>query len=205
MHVKILIGGLIVFVCFISQNIDEGRLKMKANCPIVTDFGLKENATRILMSYNPIWLRIGLYIVFGGDSLLSNADVNSDQEIAFLKMIIEKHFFSHAGLAKAYAYNKMVEGLYRPGYYETLGNVILKRFLLLALILDKVKCQSSLSLKYGIDGLDGGSPLLFMVQSGIKSSHQVVQGNYLYNHHFSFLLISLTVVFPLRAEFVLYF
>ncbi|KAG2688263.1 hypothetical protein I3843_09G087900 [Carya illinoinensis] len=159
----------------VTKNIDEGRLKMKANCPIVTDFGLKETATRILMSYNPIWLRIGLYIVFGGDSLLSNADVNSDQEIAFLKMIIEKQFFSHAGLAKAYAYNKMVEGLYRPGYYETLGNVILKRFLLLALILDKAKCQSSLSLKYGIDGLDGGSPLLFMVQSGIKSSYQVVQ------------------------------
>ncbi|KAB1226823.1 hypothetical protein CJ030_MR1G005057 [Morella rubra] len=148
---------------------------MKANCPIVTDFGLKEKATRILMSYNPIWLRIGLYIVFGGDSLLSDVDVNSDQEVTFLKMIIEKQFFLHAGLAKAYAYNKMVEGLHRPCYYETLGNIVLKRFLLLVIILDRAKCQSSLPLKYGIDGLDGGSPLLFTVESGIKSSHQVIQ------------------------------
>ncbi|KAL0012367.1 hypothetical protein SO802_007475 [Lithocarpus litseifolius] len=159
----------------VTKTIDEGRLKMKAHCPLVTDFGLKEKATTTLMSYNPIWLRIGLYIIFGGNSLLSNVNVNSDQEITFLKMVIEKQFFSHAGLAKAYAYNKMVEGLYRPGYYENLGNVVLKRFLLLVLILDRAKCQSSIPLKYSIDGVDGGSPLLFTTQSGIKSSCQVIQ------------------------------
>ncbi|KAJ0726146.1 hypothetical protein HanPI659440_Chr12g0466961 [Helianthus annuus] len=38
------------------ENIDEGRLKMKAHCPIVTDVGMKENALKILMSYNPFWL-----------------------------------------------------------------------------------------------------------------------------------------------------
>lgn len=152
---------------------------MKAHCPVVTDVGLREKATRILMCYNPVWLQIGLYIIFGGDSLLSDGDVDSDQEKAFLKMIIEKQFFSHAGLAKAYAYNKMVEGLYRPGYYETLGNIVLKRFLFLVFILDRAKCQSSLSLKYGIDGVDGGSPLLFTVQSSIKSSRQVIHGNVL--------------------------
>ncbi|XP_024024702.1 abnormal spindle-like microcephaly-associated protein homolog isoform X2 [Morus notabilis] len=158
----------------VAKNIDQGRLKMKAHCPLVTDVGLKEKAIRILMCYNPTWLRIGLYIVFGGDSLLSNGDVDSDQETAFLKMIFEKQFFSHGDLAKAYAYNKMVEGLYRPGYYETLGNIVLKRFLLLVLVLDRAKCQSSLSQKYGIDGKDGGSPLLFTVQSSIKSSRQVI-------------------------------
>lgn len=183
-------------VLFITQNIDEGRLKMKAHCPLVTDFGLKEKATRILMSYNPIWLRIGLYIVFGGDSLLSDRDANSDEELRFLKMIIEKQFFSHSGLAKDYAYNKKVEGLYRPGYYEALGNVTLKRFLMLALILDRAKCQSSLSLKYGIDGVDGGSPLLFTVESRIKSSHQVIHGNH---RSISLLLVDcfVTVLFEL--------
>ncbi|KAI4295878.1 hypothetical protein L6164_035876 [Bauhinia variegata] len=159
----------------VTKNIDEGRLKLKSHCPIVTDVGLKDKATKILMCYNPIWLRIGLYIIFGGDSLLPNGNVDSQQEITFLKMVIEKQFFSHAGLAKAYAYNKMVEGVYRPGYYEKLGNVILKRILLLVLILDRVKSQSCLPLKYGIDGLDGGSPLLFEAKSWIKSSNQVIQ------------------------------
>ncbi|KAG8490581.1 hypothetical protein CXB51_013722 [Gossypium anomalum] len=159
----------------VVKNIDEGRLKMKAHCPIVTDVRMKENATKLLMSYNPIWLRIGLYIIFGGESLLSSdGDNSSMQDISFLKMVIEKQFFSHPGLAKAYAYNKKVEGLYRPGYYENLGNVILKRILLLVLILDRAKSQTTLPLKYGIDGVDGGSPLLFTVSSGIKSSRQVL-------------------------------
>ncbi|XVE87805.1 hypothetical protein DITRI_Ditri19aG0017800 [Diplodiscus trichospermus] len=163
------------------QNIDEGRLKMKAHCPIVTDVGMKEKVSKILMSCSPIWLRIGLYIIFGGDSMLSSdGDITSIQDISFLKMVIEKQFFSHTGLAKAYAYNKKVEGLYRPGCYENLGNVILKRILLLVLILDRAKSQTSLPLKYGIfDGIDGGSPILFSVSSGIKSGRQVLNGNLL--------------------------
>ncbi|KAJ1405595.1 P-loop containing nucleoside triphosphate hydrolase [Sesbania bispinosa] len=158
----------------VTKTIDEGRLNLKAHCPIVTDVGLKDKATRILMCYNPTWLRIGLYIIFGGDSLVLNGDMDSDQDVIFLKMVIDKLFFSHEGLAKAYAYNKMVEGVYRSGYYENLGNVILKRILLLVLILDKAKCQSCLPLEYGIDGLDGGSPLLFKAESWIKSSSQVI-------------------------------
>ncbi|PWA94869.1 IQ motif, EF-hand binding site [Artemisia annua] len=162
----------------VTKNIDEGRLKMKAHCPIVTDVGMKENALKILMSYNPVWLRIGLYIVFGGESLLPkpNTDTSSEQDASFLKMVAEKLFFSHAALAKAYIYNKLVDGLYRPGYYEKLGSVILKKFLLLALILDRAKSQSSLPICYGIDGIDGGSPLLFTSRARIKSSSEMISG-----------------------------
>ncbi|WCJ20235.1 hypothetical protein M5689_002483 [Euphorbia peplus] len=158
----------------VVKNIDDGRLKMKSHCPMVTDFGMKEKAIKILMCYNPVWLRVGMHIIFGGDSLLPNDDVNSDKDIAFLKMVINKQFFSHAGLAKEYAYNKKVEGLYRPGYYENMGTIMLKRFLLLVLLLDRAKSHSALPLKYGIDGVDGGSPLLFTAPSSIKSSCQMV-------------------------------
>lgn len=153
---------------------------MRVSCPIVSDVGIKEKAMKVLMCYNPIWLRIGLYIILGGDSLLPNNIVNSEPENAFLRMVLEKQFFSHAGLAKSHAYNKQVEGLYRPGYYEKLGNVILKRFLLLVIIIDRAKSQTSLPLKYGIDGLDGGSPPMFCSTSDIKSSRQLVIGNFFF-------------------------
>ncbi|CAN6452270.1 unnamed protein product [Victoria cruziana] len=163
----------------VSKTIDEGRLKMKAHCPVVSDVAMREKAVKVLMCYNPTWLRVGLHVVFGGDSILPadlTAEKNADdfEEDLFVRMIVEKQFFSHAGLAKSYAYNKSVEGNYRPGYYEALGSVILKRFLLFVLCLDKSKCQSSLPLRYGIDGLDGGSPLLFRKESSIKSSRQVI-------------------------------
>lgn len=151
---------------------------MRASCPIVSDVGMKEKAMKVLMCYNPLWLRIGLYIILGGDTLLPTGNVRSEPENAFLRMVLEKQFFSHTGLAKAHAYNRQVEGLYRPGYYEKLGNVILKRFLLLVIIIDRAKCQTSLPLKYGIDGLDGGSPPLFTSKSDIKSSRQLVIGNF---------------------------
>lgn len=149
---------------------------MKEHCPIVTDLSLKEKSTRVLMCYNPTWLRIGLYIVFGGDSLLNNGG-KADKEDVFLKMIIENQFFTHMVMARSYAYNKLVEGLYRPGFFEALGSIILKRFLLLVLSLDKAKCESTLPLKCGIDGIDGGSPPLFICYSHIKSSRQAVQGS----------------------------
>ncbi|XP_042413088.1 abnormal spindle-like microcephaly-associated protein homolog isoform X1 [Zingiber officinale] len=165
---------VLIMMSQVCKSIDEGRLKMKASCPLVTDLRLKENAIRTLMSYNPTWLRVGLHIIFGGDSFLSNEEGKSDQEFLFLKMVIETQFFSQVELARSFAYNKLVEGLYKPGYHEALGSVILKRFLLLVVSLDKAKSECTLPTKYGIDSIDGGSPLLFILHSHLKSSQQVI-------------------------------
>ncbi|KAK8953504.1 hypothetical protein KSP40_PGU011207 [Platanthera guangdongensis] len=146
---------------------------MKLNCPLVNDLAVREKAVKALMCYNPLWLRIGLHILFGGDSLLLTT---GDQDGQFLKEFIEKHLLTHIGIARKYALNKLVGGIYMPGYYEALGSVILKRFLLLAIALDRAKCESSLSIKHGIDSIDGGSPLLFTSDSTIKSSRQVIKG-----------------------------
>ncbi|XP_066394910.1 uncharacterized protein [Miscanthus floridulus] len=139
----------VLFMMFqICKNIDEGRLKMKAQCPLVTDLRLKEKATRVFMSYNPYWLRIGLHIILGGDSLLQSGQGKWDKEV------VEEHV---------------------QGYSEVLGNIILKRIFLLVVALDRAKIESALPLEAGIDGLDAGSPLLFSHQGQIKSSRQIIQ------------------------------
>lgn len=148
---------------------------MKTQCPLVTDLRLKEKAIRIFMSYNPYWLRIGLHIVLGGDSLLQTGQGKQDREVHFLKLILEKHMFSQ--ISKPSGHKKVVEEHHLQGYSEELGNIILKRIFLLVVALDRAKIESALPLEAGIDGLDGGSPLLFCHQGQIKSSRQIIQGN----------------------------
>ncbi|XP_066400112.1 uncharacterized protein [Miscanthus floridulus] len=166
----------VLFMMFqICKNIDEGRLKMKAQCPLVTDLRLKEKATRVFMSYNPYWLRIGLHIILGGDSLLQSGQGKWDKEVHFLKLILEKHMFSQMMTAKSSSHKKVVEEHHVQGYSEVVGNIILKRIFLLVVALDRAKIESALPLEAGIDGLDGGSPLLFSHQGQIKSSRQIIQ------------------------------
>ena len=62
---------------------------------------------------------------------------------------------------------RQVDGLYRPGYMAAVGRSILKKFLLLALLLDHVQ-----------DGLRGSLPLplLFRKEAHVKSSAGAVRG-----------------------------
>ena len=53
-----------------------------------------------------------------------------EEDAEFLKLVIYKHLFSHVDMFKSYSSNKLNDGLYGIGYYESLGNVNLKRFLL---------------------------------------------------------------------------
>uniref|UniRef100_A0A0E0LLC1 Calponin-homology (CH) domain-containing protein n=1 Tax=Oryza punctata TaxID=4537 RepID=A0A0E0LLC1_ORYPU len=165
---------VLVMMCQICKNIDNGRLKMKEHCPLVSDLRLRDKAIRIFMCYNPKWLRIGLHIVLGGDSLIQNGDQKKDKEVAFLKFVLEKHFFLQTNIQSS-TLNKAPEGLRRAGYAEAASTNILKRFFLLVAALDRAKIESGLPSESGIDGLDGGSPLLFCRQTKIKSSRQIVQ------------------------------
>ncbi|KAL6657953.1 hypothetical protein ACP70R_005733 [Stipagrostis hirtigluma subsp. patula] len=166
---------VLVMMCQICKNIDDGRLKMKTHCPLVTDLRLKDNAIRTFMCYNPEWLRIGLHIVLGGDTLLPNGSGKRDKDVSFLKLILEKQMFAQTMTAKSFAHHKVVQGPRRQDSSEALGNIILKRIFLLVAALDTAKIESALPLETGIDGHDGGSPLLFSQQNQIKSSRQIIQ------------------------------
>ncbi|CAM6013071.1 unnamed protein product [Sphagnum balticum] len=168
----------------VAKHIDEGRLKMKTDCPILTDVALRQKALEVLLSYNPTWLRLGLVVVLGPLALLGDIEMpkicsKGAEEVisenALLEVLLEQQFLADAALAKQHARNRSIEGLYRDGYKEALGKLILKRILLLVLVLDKIKCETALNSGHGIDGLDGGSPLLFRVNTLVKSSRQALE------------------------------
>ncbi|KAL3685837.1 hypothetical protein R1sor_003859 [Riccia sorocarpa] len=172
---------ILTVITQLAKHIDEGRLRMKKGCAILVDVALRKKALYVLLNYNAYWLKIGLHLVIGHTAILKEK-VSDDghkeylnEEYALLEVFLEKHFFAHPGLSKAYATNKAIDGLYRDGYTEALGRVILKRFFLLVLVLDKAKCRTSLKISEGIDGLDGGSPPLFRSDARVKSSRQVLQ------------------------------
>ncbi|KAL2653856.1 hypothetical protein R1flu_021984 [Riccia fluitans] len=176
---------ILTVITQLAKHIDEGRLRMKKGCEILLDVALRKKALYVLLNYNAYWLKIGLHLVIGHTSILKEK-VSEDgqgcghkeylnEEYALLEVFLEKHFFTHTGLSKAYATNKAIDGLYRDGYAEALGRVILKRFFLLVLLLDKAKRQTSLKISEGIDGLDGGSPPLFRSDARIKSSRHILQ------------------------------
>lgn len=97
-----------------AQNVDDGRLRMKPNCIVLSDVALRKKALDVLFSYTPAWLRLGLVVVLGpialsnGKSLaLDMAGCNGgDIDISFLEVLIEEHFFADSVLSKSYAANR---------------------------------------------------------------------------------------------------
>jgi len=68
-------------------------------------------------------------------------------------------------LAARCAGNRAVGGLFGPGYWAALGSLALKRFLLLALLLDTAAARGA---------CPPGAPLLFRRGQGVKSTAAVV-------------------------------
>ncbi len=97
------------------QHIDEGRLKMKTDCPILTDVALRQKALEVLLSYNPTWLRLGLVVVLGPLALLGDIEMPKicskgaeevTSENALLEVLLEQQFLADAVLAKQHARNR---------------------------------------------------------------------------------------------------
>lgn len=94
----------------------------------------------------------------------------------FLEIALTKNGSSNDASYEESFWYRSIDGLYRDGYKEALGKLILKRIFLLVLVLDKIKNETALDGQNGIDGLDGGSPLLFQPNGCVKSSRQALEG-----------------------------
>uniref|UniRef100_A0A674A6I7 Assembly factor for spindle microtubules n=1 Tax=Salmo trutta TaxID=8032 RepID=A0A674A6I7_SALTR len=86
-----------------------------------------------LLSYNPLWLRIGLETIYGEMiSLESNSDVMG------LALFILKRLLWNPDIAAEFRHAK-VPNLYKDGHEKALSRFTLKKLLLLVCFLDKAK------------------------------------------------------------------
>ncbi|XP_072919609.1 abnormal spindle-like microcephaly-associated protein [Hemitrygon akajei] len=97
------------------------------------DFGHRQKILKWLLSYNPLWLRIGLECVFGEMiPLESNSDVNG------LARFILNRLLWNSDIAAVYRHST-VPHLYADEHQEVLAQFTLKKFLLLVWFLDCAK------------------------------------------------------------------
>ncbi|NXY57930.1 ASPM protein, partial [Callaeas wilsoni] len=117
----------------LEVEIETRRLLVRRDRHLWKDIGERQKVLNWLLSYNPLWLRIGLETVYGElIALESNSDVMG------LAIFILNRLLWNPDIAAEYRH-PIVPHLYREGHEEALSKFTLKKLLLLVCFLDCAK------------------------------------------------------------------
>uniref|UniRef100_A0A8C0EPZ7 Calponin-homology (CH) domain-containing protein n=1 Tax=Bubo bubo TaxID=30461 RepID=A0A8C0EPZ7_BUBBB len=117
----------------LEVEIETRRLLVRRDRHLWKDVGERQKVLNWLLSYNPLWLRIGLETVYGElIALESNSDVTG------LAIFILNRLLWNPDIAAEYRH-PTVPHLYREGHEEALSKFTLKKLLLLVCFLDCAK------------------------------------------------------------------
>ncbi|XP_059677650.1 abnormal spindle-like microcephaly-associated protein [Gavia stellata] len=117
----------------LEVEIETKRLLVRRDRHLWKDVGERQKVLNWLLSYNPLWLRIGLETVYGElIALESNSDVMG------LAVFILNRLLWNPDIAAEYRH-PTVPHLYREGHEEALSKFTLKKLLLLVCFLDCAK------------------------------------------------------------------
>ncbi|XP_074207690.1 abnormal spindle-like microcephaly-associated protein isoform X1 [Camelus bactrianus] len=138
--------------------IEAKRLIVRKDRHLWKDVGERQKVLNWLLSYNPLWLRIGLETIYG--ELIPLED-NSD--VTGLAMFILNRLLWNPDLAAEFRH-PTVPHLYRDGHEEALSKFTLKKLLLLVCFLDYAK----------ISRLIDHDPCLFCKDAEFKASKEIL-------------------------------
>ncbi|KFO28611.1 Abnormal spindle-like microcephaly-associated protein like protein, partial [Fukomys damarensis] len=138
--------------------IEAKRLIVRKDRHLWKDVGERQKVLNWLLSYNPLWLRIGLETVYG--ELIPLED-NSD--VTGLAVFILNRLLWNPDIASEYRHPS-VPHLYRDGHEEALSKFTLKKLLLLVCFLDHAK----------ISRLIDHDPCLFCKDAEFKASKEIL-------------------------------
>ncbi|XP_063263770.1 abnormal spindle-like microcephaly-associated protein [Prinia subflava] len=117
----------------LEGEIESRRLLVRRDRHLWKDIGERQKVLNWLLSYNPLWLRIGLETIYGElIALESNSDVMG------LAIFILNRLLWNPDIAAEYRH-PVVPHLYREGHEEALAKFTLKKLLLLICFLDCAK------------------------------------------------------------------
>ncbi|KAF6073098.1 assembly factor for spindle microtubules [Phyllostomus discolor] len=142
----------------LEVEIEARRLAVRRDRHLWKDVGERQKVLSWLLSYNPLWLRIGLETVFG--ELIALED-NSD--ITGMAVFILGRLLWNPDIAAEYRHPS-VPHLYRDGHEEALSQFTLKKLLLLVCFLDYAK----------VSRLIDHDPCLFCKDAEFKASKDLL-------------------------------
>ncbi|XP_038571070.1 abnormal spindle-like microcephaly-associated protein [Micropterus salmoides] len=117
----------------LELEVESKRLLVRKDRHLWKDIGERRKVLNWLLSYNPLWLRIGLETIYG--ELIS---LESNSDAVGLAMFILQRLLWNPDIAAEFRHAR-VPNLYKDGHEEALSRFTLKKLLLLVCFLDKAK------------------------------------------------------------------
>ena len=142
----------------LEVEIEKLRLVVRKDKNINKDVGMKQAILSLILSYNPLWLRVGIETIYG--ELLH---VGSNRDLVGLSRFIVTRLLSSPDILAEFAH-PTVPHSYREGHQDALNKFTLKKFLELVYFLDCAKESRLIQ----------HNPCLFCPDSKIKSSRDVL-------------------------------
>ncbi|KAM4738484.1 abnormal spindle-like microcephaly-associated protein isoform 2-T2 [Anableps anableps] len=142
----------------LELEVEARRLLVRKDRHLWKDVGERKKVLNWLLSYNPLWLRIGLETIFG--ELIS---LESNSDILGLAMFILQRLLWNPDIAAEFRHAR-VPHLYKDGHEEALSRFTLKKLLLLVCFLDKAKESRLIE----------HDPCLFCVDAEFKASKDLL-------------------------------
>ncbi|XP_029356454.1 abnormal spindle-like microcephaly-associated protein isoform X3 [Echeneis naucrates] len=142
----------------LELEVEAKRLLIRKDRHLWKDIGERRKVLNWLLSYNPLWLRIGLETIYG--ELIS---LESNSDALGLAMFIMQRLLWNPDIAAEFRHAK-VPHLYKDGHEEALSRFTLKKLLLLVCFLDKAKESRLIE----------HDPCLFCVDAEFKASKDLL-------------------------------
>lgn len=137
-------------VCLLVEN---NKLSIRLDKNIHLDLGLQREILTLFLSYNPLWLRIGLETVFG-----QTIPLTSNSDIFGISKFMMDNFFKDEYLLKKH------KVILSKEYAVDIKKLVLKKFLMFVFFLDQAKTRK----------LIAHDPCLFCKNAALKSSRGIL-------------------------------
>ena len=128
---------------------------IRPNRPIWKDVGLKKDLLLTLLSYHPLWLRLGLGAIFH-----CPVPVSHKMDSEMIRKFLQQNLFSSAVTSSTFS----LPGLFIKGHNQVVCKLILLKFFSLILLLDMAKDRK----------LIDHDPCLFDKNSRVNSSREML-------------------------------